>query len=97
MASQSGSHWRSTDQTKSRPPQGRRVRSFFDFPETGDTTSESEEATVADLDDITTGPARINGEPRICDPRLTVRQVLEASAFAAASLDDKILPPVVLR
>jgi len=77
---------------------------------------------VANLDRITTDPARMNGEPCIRKMRLTVRRVLEALAtypdraelkreypelededirqalaFAAASLDDKILPPVVAR
>jgi len=77
---------------------------------------------VANLDRITTDPARMNGEPCIRNMRLTVRRVLEALAthpdraelkreypelededirqalaFAAASLDDKILPPVVAR
>ena len=77
---------------------------------------------MANLDRITTNPARMNGEPCIRDMRLTVRRVLEALAtypdraelkreypelededirqalaFAAAYLDDKILPPVVAR
>ncbi len=77
---------------------------------------------MANLDRITTDPARMNGEPCIRNMRLTVRRVLEALAthpdraelkreypelededirqalaFAAASLDDKILPPVVAR
>ena len=77
---------------------------------------------MANLDRITTDPARMNGEPCIRSMRLTVRRVLEALAiypdraelkreypelddedirqalaFAAASLDDKILPPVVAR
>ena len=77
---------------------------------------------MANLDRITTDPARMNGEPCIRKMRLTVRRVLEALAtypdraelkreypelededirqalaFAAASLDDKILPPVVAR
>ncbi len=74
---------------------------------------------MANLDRITTDPARMNGEPCIRNMRLTVRRVLEALAtypdraelkreypelededirqalaFAAAYLDDKILPPV---
>ncbi len=77
---------------------------------------------MANLDRITTDPARMNGEPCIRNMRLTVRRVLEALAthpdraelkreypelededirqalaFAAASLDDKILPPVGAR
>ena len=77
-------------------------------------------SSLANLDRITTDPARMNGEPCIRNMRLTVRRVLEALAtypdrtelkrgypelededtrqalaFAAASLDDKILPRLV--
>ena len=69
------------------------------------------------FDRITTNVARLNGEPCIRDPRLSVRRVLEALAtypdrselkreypelededirqalaFAAALVDDKVLP-----
>ena len=44
------------------------------------------------LDRISMNVARMNGEPCIRDLRLTVRRVLEALAFAAALVDDKVLP-----
>ena len=75
------------------------------------------EAKMERFDRITTNVNRMNGEPCICDLRLTVRRVLEALAtypdraelkreypelededirqglaFAAALVDDKILP-----
>jgi uncharacterized protein (DUF433 family) len=118
---QRGSERRAPSQKKSRRRLGQGGRAFLIVQKLA-VQCERRGMTVANLERITTDPARMNGEPCIRNLRLTVRRVLEALAsypdraerkreypelededirqalaFAAASLDDKLLPPVAPR